>query len=141
MSGDLKTLDSKFAIDKAAEQNKIVVYPESNQLQVDIDSDAAWDIFHTNLKVFLQKHTVAKIEMIPSASKGHWHITITLADVEFAEDKIPLRLLLQACLGSDLKRELLSYFRHEIGDEHPTLFIETQPAIVSLVPKYEEIPL
>lgn len=117
---------------KAALENKIVVYPQPNQLQVDIDSDAHWDTFNAQIRILLQRVKVGKIEMVPSVNTGHWHVTITLDELEFREDLLAVRLLLQACLGSDLKRELLSWFRIETGDPNPTLFIEPQPPNTSL---------
>ena len=142
MSGDLEKLSSQHEIDKAALENKTVVYPQLNQLQIDIDSDAHWDTFNFQIRVLLQKFNVTKIEMVPSNSgKGHWHATLTLDKIEFTGDRIAIRLLLQACLGSDLKRELLSFFRHETGDEHPTLFLEPTPPNTDLIKREDDIPI
>lgn len=53
---------------------------------------------------------------------GNTHITIRLKKPVDATQ----RILLQACLGSDSIREMLSFFRILAGDKTPTLFFEAK---------------
>lgn len=107
---------------KVYEKYKIVT-PLPNELQIDIDSEEDLNIFSGQWNLFLK--------MIPSATYTqevsvsgfpHYHITIRLPE---DIDLEPLtRIALQACLGSDLTRELFSINNLVNGDKYPTIFLE-----------------
>lgn len=102
-----------------------VVLPNDNELQIDIDDDAHYATFLRNLEsVARNVEDAAEWHMESHPSKSglpRQHITIQL----------PLRIepwqriAMQAALGSDPMRELLSAIRLQRGDVHPTLFVET----------------
>lgn len=113
----------KQSIDKAAAAGLNVVIPAPNELFIDIDSDEAFDKFLYN-RGLMYEHAPGFIEKVIAApSKSGFpkrHVTVTLdrniTDVE--------RIGLQAILGSDTKRETLSYLSCMHGHIHPTLFFE-----------------
>jgi hypothetical protein len=106
-----------------AEGNRIVL-PQSNELQVDIDSDEQYAVFQKSLACLKRNETESddiKVEEHPSRSGlPRRHITITMPfDLEPWE-----RIAFQAALGSDPIRELVSIYRLMRNDRHPTLFVE-----------------
>ncbi len=114
-------LDSSVAVKQAAESGGTVVFPNQKELQLDLDSDEAVQTFKTNLPTLEQFLKVKHYGIKGSRNPGKYHATVEMilplqSDME--------RILLQTCLGSDPKRELLSYWRLLKRDPHPTLFIE-----------------
>ena len=96
-----------------------VVFPGPKELQIDIDSEADYAIFRDHMIVLTEWCMVRVVKDQPSKTSGHRHVTL-----EIGEEVTPLqRLLLQACLGSDRKRELLGFLNLQRGDSRPTLFI------------------
>lgn len=108
----------------AAAKGLVVVLPEDNELFLDLDSLESRDVFHAHLNILQGRlpGLVQEVVSNVSASGGdHRHVTITLSrPVKGAVE----RILLQAVLGSDLRRELLSFAFLEKGRECPTLFFE-----------------
>lgn len=115
-------VENEVAIAQAWINNLVVVYPKPNQLFLDIDDDEALAKFDKVSSLLAAKygggyhHTIT-----PSRSGGtHRHVTITLE-----KDVTPMeRITLQAILGSDPLRELLSLDRLKAGCPNPTLFFE-----------------
>lgn len=111
-------------IRQVLEDGKVVVVPGPNELQIDIDSDedlarmaSSMDILQTNYPNLV----IAWDHRVSASGAPHRHVTVVLSrDVRDAEE----RILLQALLGSDLKREVLSLIRYWKGDSMPTLFVE-----------------
>jgi len=125
MSGDTKkscpAKGSEDAILWAAENGLRVVFPQENQLLVDIDSPADRNIFDQNRDVVEEAYGIADESSAPSRSGGRKeHIIVTL---ERAITPLE-RIALQAVLGSDRRREAHSLRRLLAGEERPTLFFE-----------------
>src|SRR5665213_1744744 len=121
MSGGSLTFEA--AVKTADCRGCMVVIPKANQLFIDIDKEEDKKAFRKHLKTLKKEcpGLVLDVKNKPSSSKGHRHITIELS--EDIEDGT--RILLQAVLGSDRVRELLSYVRLRSGfRKHPTLFFE-----------------
>jgi hypothetical protein len=121
---------SQTAYDQADRENLIVILPANNQLFVDIDSDLGYAKYQRHLPLLQKFYEVIGVAENPSKSgePGHRHITISLgADVDQKE-----RLILQAFLGSDVKREFLGLQRIRIKDPAPTLFLERKPVDLDL---------
>jgi hypothetical protein len=98
--------------DLAKDSNCIVIYSEDNLLLLDLDNDESVKTFHRNIDTFRNNYSVKKINEWKSKS-GNLHVAIEMNDnIDFRE-----RLLLQATLGSDPKKELLSLIRHREGME------------------------
>jgi hypothetical protein len=124
--------------EKARSMGLTVVAPGPNQLQLDIDNKESREVFDRHYDI-LQKHFgIIGVTATSSKSGGErQHITVTLA-----RDVTPLeRVGLQAMMGSDRKRELLSFARILYGDEDPTVFFEpTQPSTIEPPVIDDDIP-
>jgi len=114
--------NSRRAIDIAKTQGLDVVLPEANQLQIDIDDEAALKVYEAHYDIVDSYWGIEHTKVTPSKSglPGKSHITVTLSQKISNKDRIAL----QTFLGSDRKREILSYIQEENGDAHPTLFLE-----------------
>lgn len=96
------------------------------QLFIDIDTDEQLQIFNSNIdlvnKLFGYGTDKRMAITISSSKQGgeHKHIRIKLPGPR------PLleRIALQACLGSDPKRELISIKRAQSGDTNVVVFFE-----------------
>ncbi len=113
---------SESAYKKAEAEDLQVVLPTDRQLFIDIDNDFSLAVFEKNWQTFANWYTEESDPVItPSKSGGERkHITVTLAEPVTPTE----RLVLQAFLGSDLKREFLGLQRIKAGDKNPTLFLE-----------------
>lgn len=89
-----------------------VIRPAKNELQIDIDCEADWLVFMDNFRV-LQETEVASFSNVASRSGKPWHthVSVMLA----REISMQERILLQAALGSDRKREILGWQRMKRG--------------------------
>lgn len=110
----------------AEAQGLIVEYPDRYTLQLDLDDNIAQQQFQKSYRV-LRRILVAnglysEIRITKSRTPGHQHARIRLP---FSVTPLE-RIALQACLGSDGKRELLSVFDLRNGDPRPTLFFESE---------------
>ena len=119
----LAQLASSHAIDIAEAEGSGLktVFPKANELFIDIDDDDAYNRFNEVVQILTRYTYVHDINTTPSKSGlPRRHVVVTLnGDVSDLE-----RIALQAALGSDGKREMLSYMRLKGGDPHPTLFFE-----------------
>ena len=118
---EYESLSSDAAVKEAQDNGGEVIFPSEFELQLDLDSEEAVQVFKNQLPVLEQFIKTKHWGISPSRSPGKYHVTLEL--------QVPVqsnmeRILLQACLGSDPKRELLSYQRVLKRDQHPTLFIE-----------------
>lgn len=107
---------------KFAEDNDLVVkLPEPNQLFIDIDSLADLGTFHGNYGLIDQYVGIEGFVITESRNGGEGkHIVVTLSkNITLTE-----RCLLQAILGSDLRREAHGFWRIMQGSTTPTLFFE-----------------
>lgn len=115
------------AIEIAAEKGCVVRIPGPRELFLDIDSEDANANFDRLLKALLAGF-VQRVDRAPSpsGSPGHEHIVVTLnRDLKGDTE----RVLLQAALGSDPMRELLSWRRIENGSDSASvsIFFEKAP--------------
>lgn len=105
----------------------VVVVPQADQIQLDIDNHASREIWERVRPVLESRFDISCVEEHPSKSGGiKKHVTVTFMKPLMSPME---RILLQACLGSDPVRELLSYYRVLERDPVPTLFIEKREVI------------
>lgn len=98
-----------------------VVYPKSNELFIDIDSEKQLETFNSHFNRLHNEFNDMKRIYYPSKSGfPRTHIIVTMP---FNMSNLE-RIAWQAVLGSDPVRELLSMIRLTNGLEHPTLFCE-----------------
>jgi hypothetical protein len=120
---------SQSAYDQATRENLVVFLPAANQLFIDIDNELGYAKYLRNYPLLQEFYAVTGVAENPSKSgdPDRRHITISLV-----EEISPIeRLLLQAFLGSDVKREFLGLQRVKSGDPAPTLFLERTPVYIS----------
>jgi hypothetical protein len=125
MPYDFEDIKSANAYAEAEANGCIVKLPSDDELFIDIDDQASKNQFSMNIgKVEEQMGEIVINEApSPSGNPERQHITVKLSrKVEPME-----RILLQALLGSDLKREALSWIRLVNNDPNPTLFYEKKP--------------
>lgn len=109
--------------EKAAALGLDVVLPEANQLQIDLDSQVQYTHYLNMATLLRGKGFVFDEEIAPSKSGlPNRHVTLTFPSCEGFSPW--MRVALQASLGSDPKRELLSCVRIFNEDPHPTGFME-----------------
>lgn len=115
----------EYALKKAEALGCVVEFADDHTLQIDIDSDERYDMFWSQLDLLDSLNLFIHDEPIVRKSKtrGHTHITIRM----YEPLPIRVRLLLQSVLGSDLKRELLSYAGVLKGQLHPVLLFRPTP--------------
>lgn len=123
--------DSSFtherALATAAATDCRIRYPAPNELFVDIDSDADFEVFEKHLAILKTHVTVDATEITPSRSGLPCrHVVVRLERPVSG----PLeRLLLQSVLGSDRLHELLSWLAVTKGTTpYPTVFFEPKTA-------------
>ena len=92
------------------------VLPEPNELFVDLDDEGSLVHMHEMLSVLRSNGYGCQVVAITESKsgKGHRHARLKVDHLLEPIDRIAL----QACLGSDRKRELLSFLR--IGSSVPT---------------------
>jgi hypothetical protein len=98
-----------------------IVLPSPCELQLDLDSEESVNVFKSNLAILETMIPVKQYGIGPSRTEGKFHVTVELTQPINGHME---RILLQACLGSDPRREPLSYKLVLKRDKHPTLFIE-----------------
>ncbi len=105
----------------AARLGRVIVYPEPNQLFLDIDDVASLQMFGDHLPILGDLISSHKVAQSPSKKIGRFHITVTLSRP--VRDDFE-RITLQALLGSDRLHEVLSWKAASLGIEKPTMFFE-----------------
>ena len=122
--------DPSTGIDTSADFIKLVeeeggkvVIAAKDELQIDLDTEEDYKRWLRSSEIFFRYVDITKVMVTPSYSGlPHRHITIKLP---FKVGRWQ-RLALQAALGSDPIRELLSSIRYMEGDKYPTLFRENK---------------
>ena len=109
------------AEDAAAARGLVIVYPQPDELFLDIDDAESLVMFGVHQKVLgdlIQGYTLA---VSPSGDPFKYHVTVKLSrQVKDAFE----RIMLQALLGSDRLHEILSWSAAAHGAVQPTLFFE-----------------
>lgn len=117
----LESLSYEWAVEKAKRFNCDIVIADDSTLQIDLDSDEALEVFDRQHLLLCDLGLLPSFNYEQSESKGgNTHITIPLGFSLSVEQ----RLLLQALLGSDLKREALSLKRVREGMPNPILLFK-----------------
>lgn len=116
--------ERKAFIQRTKDEGFDVVIPKDNELQIDIDNDEQYAVFERAMHSLSRNEVFSPLtyEEHPSRSGlPRRHITVTLPR---NVDTPWMRIALQASLGSDPIRELISCIRLIRGDMAPTLFVE-----------------
>ena len=112
-------------IERMLQDGNVVIYPEKDELFIDIDTRLQ---YHDFLHLFgMMENNFAgggdyKKEVWESRSgPPRKHVVVTLP---FDVNEV-MRIALQASLGSDPQREILSLARMSVGITRPTIFVES----------------
>ncbi len=103
----------------------VVVYPEPNELFIDIDSAEDFAVFAKNVLVLGDLVSQFVSAPSPLGKPERLHITVTLSRPVASSIE---RIAMQAALGSDRLHETLSLRIALAGGEHPTVFFEKPAA-------------
>ena len=124
-SARARTYDQLLA--EAQKRGCDIVYPAADELFIDIDSKEGWAAFKTCFDIFSRspqyRGASARWRPSPSGRPFHRHVVVTVQGAPFWHEK---RIALQALLGSDPKREVLSHLRALEGDKRPVCFFVTK---------------
>jgi|SRR5580698_1860138 hypothetical protein len=123
-----KVQSFKRAQEEANAKGLQLLWPDDQQLFVDIDDEFSLQLFERGMKAILAFWPDTKVTRktpSPSGKPGRYHIVIEL------NRKAPLtseeRLTLQALLGSDPKREILGHVQLAEDEVRVTRFFEKFP--------------
>ena len=120
-------LDRRETLTKLKEEDLIFVIPNDYQLQIDIDSEEAYEEFLKRFKDFKRHFQITRLEMHPSKSGlPKRHITIDMVYSMTATERVAL----QACLGSDHVRELNNIRRIQNDNIYPIALFEKKGFVV-----------
>lgn len=128
------------AMARMEEAGLVIFLPDANEIQIDIDNEYDLEVYHTNMHLLGQYFdSIAgfeyKVIMTKSRNKEHgYHARVYLPFIVSETERIAF----QAFLGSDRKRELLSYIRMMKGDDFPCLLAETQETASYIKAKRKE---
>lgn len=99
------------------------VLPNDDELFLDIDDRDDFKVMKDILHVLEHNGFHAVEEKRTRSKSGNWHVYL-----RFQQPLEPMeRIALQACMGSDRKREVLSILRCFTGNTAPTVFFEKEP--------------
>lgn len=124
--GDTESILEDYGVDPdefAAENKLSIVVPADNELQLDIDSPKIENLnrYEQVLEILNQFNKIKSSKNTKSKS-GNLHVTLTLDHAVSAVE----RVLLQACLGSDPIREILTYKNILDGSDRPQFLFEKE---------------
>ena len=104
---------------RAAAEGCVVLYPKPNELFIDLDNTADEDLFYEHFNTLCELWPAARCEVHGSRG-GHKHAVVTLPEAVTDLE----RAALQAAMGSDRKRELLTILAVFAGISNQTVFFE-----------------
>lgn len=118
------------AIAEAKANGLEVIYTEPNKLLIDLDDEDAQARFQNMIDMLDDVYGFIHVETWQSKSRKpeKQHVVITMS----RELSLPERIALQAIMGSDPRRELLSLARHEDVD-NPVVLFKPKPLMIAEV--------
>lgn len=122
---NLKSTQNKPAVVKMLKANNMhkdwfCMVGDPYHLQIDLDQPCYQEPQLRKLLEFMEQAVKIRGWRKTPSKSGNMHYIIELAEPLSTYE----RILLQACLGSDPKRELLSYFGSVVGNKDAVLLIE-----------------
>ena len=113
------------AYKKAEAAGYDVLLPADDELFIDLDNTVDASLFDSYITILQHFYEAVQVRRTPSPSGdiGKEHVVIKMG-ININPEQ---RILLQACLGSDRKRELLGWIMHDsFKEKTPTLFFEKE---------------
>ena len=114
----------------AAENNCGVVVPNDDELQIDLDTPEAIAQYNTMMADFKDQLKVRELDSWASKS-GNRHVVVQFPQAVSNE----MRIALQACFGSDPKREILSLMRVLNGSKYTSVLFKPLGLTTNTMPK------
>ena len=112
-------------VKQAAERGLDLVLPGDGELQVDVDDVEDLSVMVTMSALLRANGVTVSPPRTTESPGGNTHVYLTVAFPDRRTVSATERIALQACLGSDRKRELLSLLRIMLDvDRPPTCFYE-----------------
>jgi hypothetical protein len=102
---------------RARAKGLTVIVAQPNELQIDIDKSKALELYGWQMYMLREAKLTKgwRVRILPSKSRGHAHILVTMP----RKMRLIERILLQTLLGSDIKREMFNYLRAKRGSKLP----------------------
>jgi hypothetical protein len=117
MSATLRTVEE--AKEEGTKEGFFIVQSTPTSILLDLDTAEALELYEEQLPRIQLYMEITELERWHSKSKN-WHVLLTLKKpMEFHK-----RIALQACLGSDLKKELISIINAALGQVEPSLLFK-----------------
>lgn len=105
----------------AKERGLMVVFPEANQLQIDIDSEEQFSEFERRWWAFKTQWNVSREDKVSASGLPNRHVYLTFRDRVFSEEE---RIMWQAALNDDPLRVFLNAMRLAYGVKNPSRLFE-----------------
>ena len=108
----------RACISQAKREQLEIVKGDEHTLVFDLDSDHALQVFMDRVEFLRAKFGMTNLEVTRSKTQGHYH-AVAILDPAHPPISDVLRLAIQACLGSDWKKEMLGVLRtlnYSVGD-------------------------
>lgn len=127
--------DSFEKIEKRIKAGEVPIYSKPHFLCLDLDSQDEFDVFQTRYTSFLGMVAVEDKFVIASPSGRGYHVYVLLKN----DFSVLERIAMQAVLGSDPIREMLSVYKYVKGErrtteddfkENPTWLFEKNPDLL-----------
>ena len=112
-------------ISQAMSKGMAVIRGGKNTLLFDLDTEEALTVFRLRSQILEAKGFSPHI-VITRSEHGNYHAVVTVTR-DMTEG---IRLAIQACLGSDWKREFLGVLRNLNKQESVSLLFQPQPPVV-----------
>lgn len=117
--------DEQYRIQNVIKNGFEILKGDSNTLLFDLDSEEALKIFQERIAI-LEKKAFNPIITISKSKSGNYHAVVKLGvDSNLLVE--PLRIAIQACLGSDWKREFLGVLRYFNNQKEVSMLFRPQP--------------
>jgi hypothetical protein len=112
----------QWGLKRALKSGLKIVEPKKNELQIDLDGARAVRKYGMQFSILRKAGLTKKWRetIQPSKKSGHVHVTIKLP----SKINDLHRVLLQAVLGSDIRREAFNYCRVSKRNKYPIVFFE-----------------
>lgn len=111
------------AVDNAEASGFTVIQSETGILLLDLDDTESKRHYDRTIKTIAEYFGIMELERWRSKSGEGWHIKLACSSgLDFIH-----RVALQACLGSDRKREGLALMMHKDGLVNPSWLFKPKP--------------
>jgi hypothetical protein len=117
--------DIQWGLKRARSSGLRIVEPKSNELQIDLDGSAELAIYRQQLSILVKAGIAARWRdtILESKTPGRFHVTVSMNQHVSNEQ----RIMFQAILGSDIRREAFNLCRVLNGNKYPIVFFEKKP--------------